>query len=133
MLECYCVLAVVDLSAGPTQYGSTQAGDGAVIPSSIPRSWFKWGRDLDTNSPARAYAFQAQVGQLVRTAVTYVFSPDVALDEMDMSDDVLVAVIVLRDHRLYNPLEPGHEFSLQLEKIQEQVQRLALPEQVVLV
>lgn len=121
---------MVDLSAGPSQYGSTQAGDGAVIPSSIPRSWFRWGRDLEANSPARAYAFQAQVGQLVRTAVTYVFAPDVALDEMDMSDDVLVAVIVLRDHRLYNPLEAGHEFSLQLDKVQEQVQRLALPDQV---
>ena len=81
--------AFVDLSAGPSQFGSTQAGDGAVIPSSIPRSWFKWGRGLDANSPARAYAFQAQVAQLVRTAVTYVFAPDIALDEMDMSEQVL--------------------------------------------
>jgi hypothetical protein len=56
--------AVVDLSAGPSQFGSTQAGDGAVIPSSIPRSWFKWGRNLEANSPARTFAFQAQLAQL---------------------------------------------------------------------
>lgn len=121
--------AVVDLSAGPAQYGSTQAGDGAVIPSSIPRSWFKWGRNLDPSSPARAFAFQAQVGQLVRTAVSFVFAPDIALDEMDTTEEVLVALIVLRDHRSYNPLEPGHEFSLELDVLEEQIQRLALPEQ----
>jgi hypothetical protein len=42
---------------------------------------------------------------------------------------VLVPIIVLRDHRKFNPLEPGHVFSLDVEKIKEQVQRLALPDQ----
>jgi hypothetical protein len=42
---------------------------------------------------------------------------------------VLVPIMVLRDHRQFNPLEPGHVFSLDVEKIKEQVQRLALPDQ----
>ncbi len=54
----------------------------------------------------------------------------VALGEMDILEQVLVAVIVLRDHRTYNPLEPGHEFSLDLHAIEAQLKRLALPEQV---
>ena len=49
---------------------------------------------------------------------------------MDILEQVLVAVIVLRDHRTYNPLEPGHEFSLDLNAIEAQLKRLALPEQV---
>jgi hypothetical protein len=48
----------------------------------------------------------------VRTAVSYVFAPDVALDEMDMAEEVLVAVMVLRDHRSFDPLEPGHQVFL---------------------
>ena len=34
------------------------------------------------------YVLQAQVGQLVRTAVSHVFAPDIALDAMDLSDEV---------------------------------------------
>ena len=54
----------------------------------------------------------------MRTAVSFVFAPDVALDEMDMAEEVLVAVMVLRDHRSYDPLEPGHQFSLDLDLIE---------------
>ena len=36
------------------------------------------------------YVLQAQVGQLVRTAVSHVFAPDIALDAMDLSDEVHV-------------------------------------------
>lgn len=123
--------AVVDLSAGPSEFGSMAAGGGAVIAQTLPRSWFDWSTPLGPNSAGRSWRFQAQIIDVVRSAVANVFVPDLAIDQADYSEEVLVALIVLRDHRNFDPLEPGHAFSLDVATIEEQVMLLALPEQPV--
>lgn len=120
--------AVVDLAAGPSEFGSSQAGMGAVIASSLPRAWVDWrpkGGELMQSS----IKFQSFLVSTIRSAISHLFAPDVLLDEIDLSEQVLVAVMVLRDHNQFDPLQPGHEYSMDTELIKAQVERLALPDQ----
>mmetsp|Transcript_42427 Transcript_42427/g.133643 ORF Transcript_42427/g.133643 Transcript_42427/m.133643 type:complete len:847 (-) Transcript_42427:38-2578(-) len=128
---CYDRFAFLDLNAGPTQFGSMRAGEGAVITTSIPRAWFSWGRELEASSPSRTWPLEARLASMVQSAVSHLFVPDVLLDELDGSEEVLVALMVLRDHRNFNPLEEGHAFSIDVKGIEEEVKRLALPDQTI--
>ena len=106
--------AVVDLSAGPSLYGSTQAGEGAVIAGSLPRRYnSKWQPSeeealdkLPSQLRGRSLRFQADLAQVVLSAVRFVFAPDIQFDELDFSEKVLVPILVFRNHRMYDPLEP---------------------------
>lgn len=128
--------AVVDLAAGPSSFGSTQQGAGAVIGASIPRRHFTTWQPQpgEATGPSRlrgrSLRFQAQLAAIVHSAVAHVFVPDVQFDELDFSEKVLVPIIVFQDHRMFDPLAPGHAFSVDVEKIRTEVQRMALPGQV---
>ena len=88
--------AVVDLSAGPSLYGSTQAGEGAVIASSMPRRYHaRWQPSeeerldkIPSQLRARAMRFQAELAQVVLSSVRFVFAPDIQFDELDFSEKV---------------------------------------------
>lgn len=129
--------AVVDLSAGPSLYGSTQAGEGAVVASSLPRRYHtKWqpseAEALDkipSQLRGRALRFQADLAQVILSAVRFVFAPDIQFDELDFSEKVLVPILVFRNHRMYDPLEPGSDFSIDVDAIRSQLERLAMPGQ----
>ena len=129
--------ALVDLSAGPSLYGSTQAGEGAVIGASLPRRYnARWQQSaaeamdqIPSQLRGRALRFQAELAQVVLSAVRFVFAPDIRFDELDFSEKVLVPILVFRNHRLYDPLEPGTDFSIDIEGVKMHLQRLAMPGQ----
>jgi len=70
--------------------------------------------------------FRARLGNLVISAVKYVFAPDVQFDALDFSERVLVPIIVFRNHILFDPLAPGSGFSIDLERIKSEVRCLLI-------
>jgi len=70
-----------------------QAGEGAVTSSSLPRRYNKrWLPSADEVAGAasrlrgRTLQFQAELAQVVTSAVRFVFAPDVQFDELDFSE-----------------------------------------------
>jgi hypothetical protein len=118
--------AFVDLSSGPSEYGPVGGEAAMVTARTLPRtnSVKQWATGVRSSTP-----FQSRLVNLVRSAVRHLFAPDILFDQLDSSDEILVAIIVLRDHRIFDPLAPGHTFSIDVSKIEEQVKRLALPDQ----
>jgi len=132
--------AVADFSAGPTTFGNTQAGEGAVIASSLPRRYHKrWQPSPEelaggvSRLRARALQFQAELASVVTSSVRFLFAPDIQFDELDFSEKVLVPIIVFRDHLMFDPLDesPGHPPMIDVKEIEKQLQRIAMPGQQV--
>jgi hypothetical protein len=69
----------------------------------------------------------------VRSGVRHVLAPDVAggAGDVRLGESVLVPVVVLRDHAGFDPLQPGHPFSIDTAALQREIARLALPDQPV--
>lgn len=67
--------------------------------------------------------FRARLGNLVISAVKYVFAPDVQFDALDFSERILVPIIVFRNHILFDPLSPESSFSIDVERIKAEVRR----------
>ena len=86
----------------------------AVIGTSLPRRYHtKWQPSEDealdkvpSQLRGRSLRFQAELVQVVLSAVRFVFAPDIQFDELDFSEKVLVPILVFRNHRMYDPLEP---------------------------
>mmetsp|Transcript_56015 Transcript_56015/g.137363 ORF Transcript_56015/g.137363 Transcript_56015/m.137363 type:complete len:760 (-) Transcript_56015:34-2313(-) len=123
--------AVVDLSAGPSQFGNSQAGEGTVVPSTIPRRYEQSWAVADARGEDLSAKFQASLANVIISSVKFLFAPDMQFDTLDFSEKVLVPLIVFRDHTFYNPLEQGHIFSIDVEQITREVQRMAMPDQKV--
>lgn len=108
-----------------------------MIGSSLPRRYHaKWQPSEDetldripSQLRGRALRFQAELSQVILSAVRFVFAPDIQFDELDFSEKVLVPILVFRNHRMYDPLEAGSEFSLDVDAIRNNLERLAMPGQ----
>ncbi|GJP77636.1 hypothetical protein CLOP_g7994 [Closterium sp. NIES-67] len=140
---------VIDLSAGPITFGHLDEAEGAVVPGTIPRVRSMFLTDEPTLSsssssaaatahlPARPQSkdyFSGALADVVSSAVEHLFSPDVRFLNVDVSHRVLVAVIVLSNHRLFNPLAPGHAHSVNLHHLEAQITGMLAPgQEVVLV
>jgi hypothetical protein len=74
-----------------------------------------------TLNAAQEMKFRARLGNLVISAVKYVFAPDVQFDALDFSERVLVPIIVFRNHILFDPLAQGSSFSIDLDRIKTEV------------
>ncbi|CAI5467669.1 unnamed protein product [Closterium sp. Yama58-4] len=78
--------------------------------------------------------FSGALADVVSSAVEHLFSPDVRFLNVDVSHRVLVAVIVLSNHRHFNPLAPGHAHSINLHQLEAQITGMLAPgQEVVLV
>lgn len=118
---------VVDLSAGPMVYGPTGAGDGTVGASSIPTITVEEDKGITESS-------LAQLSAVVLSAVRHVFAPDVDCNGQ-YADKVVVPIVVLRNHRRFNPLVAQGtkaEFKIDVPLIREQLESLLLPGQELL-
>lgn len=69
--------SVVDLASGPSQFGNSQAGEGTVVPSTIPRKYAQMWQDAELQGRDLSLSFRASLANIVITAVKYLFAPDV--------------------------------------------------------
>jgi hypothetical protein len=98
---------VVDLSAAPVEYGSSE-GQSAFTASSLP--YFDPAHpDLQTMlAPA-----ETQLAVLITNAVKNVFASDVKFHLIRDETKIIVPIILLRNHDMFDPFkEGGHEYSI---------------------
>lgn len=131
---------VVDLSAGPVVYGPSDVGEGTVSVASLPRidkfydklkslvaSRTGFYQDYTVSSFAQ---IEAHLATTVISAIQYVFVPDIQFPAVQ-AEKVLIPIVVLRNHIDFNPWNKGHHYSIDLDTIREEVNKLVLPNQEV--
>lgn len=64
------------------------------------------------------------LSSVVVSAVQHLFAPDVRVETLDFAQRVLVPVIVLRDHKLFNPLVPGSAHSLDVAALEMEARKM---------
>eukprot|EP01114_Cavostelium_apophysatum_P023378 TRINITY_DN8786_c0_g1_i1.p1 TRINITY_DN8786_c0_g1~~TRINITY_DN8786_c0_g1_i1.p1 ORF type:complete len:710 (+),score=142.99 TRINITY_DN8786_c0_g1_i1:64-2193(+) len=112
---------VVDLAAGPIAYGGTSTNDGVITSQSIVKG---------NRTPIE---LEGQLAALIISAVRYVFFPDIQFSDLPHSDKILIPIVILRNHIIFNPLEGDSDFSIDFNYIRKQVQQMFLPHQSVTV
>ncbi|KAK3236360.1 hypothetical protein CYMTET_53494 [Cymbomonas tetramitiformis] len=145
--------ALVDLSAGPSIFGRVGVPEGTVGPRAVPRlapilaASCHQGNASSADETARQshddakamHAEQMKDAQHVRardmyvigsmsttvmSAVQHLFAPDVRAENLDFAQRVLMPVIVLRNHHDFNPLNPGHAHSIDLDLLEHQARNM---------
>lgn len=98
---------VVDLSAAPVEFGSSE-GQSAFTSSSLPYYDTAHSQVQSTIAPA-----ETQLALLVSNAVKNVFASDLKFHLLRDEPKIIVPIIVLRNHDMFDPLKPaGHEYSI---------------------
>lgn len=127
--------AVIDLSAGPCTYGRIETEEGSISSRTLPRI-----RNLlysKSQSDAADYSshdvFVGQLGALISTAVEHVIAPDVRFETVDMTRRLLISIIVLQNHNRYNIMTRGHNYSIDVEAIKEEVKKMVHQDQEVVI
>lgn len=116
---------VVDLVAGPTQYGRAAAGEGTVSELSLPRITEMNERDLRLFTTELASSVMSSVQTVVASDIMRTDTHGVLRNDAKSGaavgqappERVVIAVISLRDHDDFDPLQNGHESSLDLNAV----------------
>ena len=128
---------VIDVAAGPVEYGTSGASEGTVSRHSFPRldvstitSDFQ---DMPLKLLHRMSEFRAHLTSLAVSAVRHVFLPDLAYEKQHYAEKVLVPIVVLRNHNAFDPLHRVANFSIDIPLITSRIKELALPGQEIVV
>ena len=134
---------VFDLSAGPCSLGMAQASEGTVSAASVPQIHAALqggarGRARREADPAVAAEhdlyhthFMAQLAAVLLSAVRHVVAADLTACAVADFDELIVPLLVLRNHDQFDPLVAGHPFSLDVPRLTGQLRKLLLPGQTV--
>ena len=134
---------VFDLSAGPCSLGMAQASEGTVSAASVPQIHAALqggarGRARREADPAVAAEhdlyhthFMAQLAAVLLSAVRHVVAADLTQCAVADFDELIVPLLVLRNHDQFDPLVAGHPFSLDVPRLTGQLRKLLLPGQTV--
>uniref|UniRef100_A0A5B7BXW3 DUF7906 domain-containing protein n=1 Tax=Davidia involucrata TaxID=16924 RepID=A0A5B7BXW3_DAVIN len=117
---------VIDLSAGPCTYGKIETEEGSVSSKTLPRLQnvlFPRGA-VAAGDHSGHDIFNGQLAALVATTIEHVVAPDVRFETVDMTTRLLVPVIVLQNHNRYNIMEKGHNYSMDIQAIEEEVKKM---------
>jgi hypothetical protein len=128
--------AVIDISAGPCSYGRRESEEGSVGYRTVPRLQhllLPRRRSPVVDPSVVKGVFCGQISGLIVSAVEHIIAPDVRFETVDVTQRLLVSIIVLRNHLQYNPLIPGSNFSIDMESIIDQVKKMLQPGQKVVV
>eukprot|EP01087_Luapelamoeba_hula_P014540 TRINITY_DN4275_c0_g1_i1.p1 TRINITY_DN4275_c0_g1~~TRINITY_DN4275_c0_g1_i1.p1 ORF type:complete len:775 (-),score=92.21 TRINITY_DN4275_c0_g1_i1:51-2375(-) len=127
---------VLDISAGPVSYGPSDAGEGAISKASFPqleKFQTKLERAQEQSLGIESFVeIESHLATIVQSAVQYVFVPDIRLAPID-ADKVLVPIIVMRNHNMFNPWIGGHKYSIDLDRIKAEIAQMTLPNQELIV
>ena len=129
---------VVDLTAGPSPHGHTNAKEGTVVSSSFPRvkaSVTEFEQKAAANTPR--HELVAGMTALIMSAIEYVFVPDIGEETVVYAKKVVVPIIIFRDHTQFNPLEKGDlydkelrdERKIDLKTVRAEMEKMLLPDQ----
>ncbi|KAI4334990.1 hypothetical protein L6164_013680 [Bauhinia variegata] len=125
---------VIDLSAGPCTYGKIETEEGSVSFRSLPRlKNVVLPRSTGTADKSSNDIFLGQLSSLISTTVEHVIAPDVRFETVDLTSRLLIPIIVLQNHNRYNIMEKGHNYSINIEAIQEEVKKMLHDGQEVLI
>jgi hypothetical protein len=116
--------AVIDISAGPCSYGRRESEEGSVGYRTVPRLQhllLPRRRSPVVDPSVVKGVFCGQISGLIVSAVEHIIAPDVRFETVDVTQRLLVSIIVLRNHLQYNPLVAGSNFSIDMESIVDQV------------
>ena len=110
---------VLDLGANPCAYGATDASEGALTVGAVPQ--------VTTSAHSQLIG---RLAALLTGAARQVLAPDLRTCTLpDFATELRVPLIALRNHNLFDPLKPGHDLSLDLARLEAQLERLLLPGQ----
>ncbi|KAI3893392.1 hypothetical protein MKW92_051887 [Papaver armeniacum] len=126
---------VVDLSAGPCTYGKIDYEEGCVSSRTLPRLYnliFPKG-SMAASVPSTHNIFMGQLGALISTTIQHVIAPDIRFETVDLARRLLVPIIVLRNHNLYNVMDEGHNYSIDVQAIEAEVKKMVSAGQEVVV
>lgn len=125
---------VLDISAGPAIRGMAGATEGAVSSQTIPQvsSVLQGGASATTvrasdTAAAAEHALGhshllARLTTLVVSAVRHAIVPDMRSCVLaPPSERLVVPIVVLRNHRAFDPLVPGHARSLNVARLREAI------------
>lgn len=120
---------VLDLSAGPVTLGRGQASEGTVSIASLPilrpqLQGGEQGRARREESATNKAAFDlhhthfvAQLTTCLLSAVRSLIAPDASTCDLPHFEQLVVPIVVLVDHNRFDPLEPGHRHSIDLQQL----------------
>lgn len=117
-------LVVLDASAGPATFGSSRPGEGTFTENSVPKI-----ATMDPNSQMHRWVVAAHLVQLVVSAIQNVFAPDVSFEELDFSVEVLMPIMIFRDHDEYSLLDRQRLHHLDQTKLAKMLEQVSLPGQ----
>ncbi|XP_076914279.1 uncharacterized protein LOC143573233, partial [Bidens hawaiensis] len=116
---------VVDISAGPCTYGRLETKEGSVSSKAIPRL----RNVMYTQGPTADKFithdnFVGQLAALIGVITEHLISPDIRFVTVDLATRLLVPIIVLQNHNRYNIMEKGHNYSINIQAIEDEVKRM---------
>ncbi|KAK9068345.1 hypothetical protein SSX86_012456 [Deinandra increscens subsp. villosa] len=116
---------VVDISAGPCTYGRLETEEGSVSSKTIPRLrnvMYPPGSTADKFTTHDI--FVGRLSALIGIIVEHIISPDVRFVTVDLAMRLLVPIIVLQNHNRYNIMEKGHNYSIDIRAIEDEVKNM---------
>ncbi|KAI3737884.1 hypothetical protein L2E82_27899 [Cichorium intybus] len=116
---------VVDISAGPCTYGKLETEEGSVSTKTIPRLrnvMFPKGPTADQFITHDN--FVGQLSALIGIIVEHLVAPDVRFETVDLAMRLLIPIIVLQNHNRYNIMDKGHNYSIDIKAIEDQVKNM---------
>uniref|UniRef100_A0A803N2B2 DUF7906 domain-containing protein n=1 Tax=Chenopodium quinoa TaxID=63459 RepID=A0A803N2B2_CHEQI len=126
--------AVIDLSAGPCTYGKIETEEGSISSRTLPRIRNMFSKELSAAAVHLSHdVFVGQLGALITTTVEHVLAPDVRFESVDMTRRLLIPIIVLQNHNRYNIMTKGHNYSIDVEAIKEEVKKMVHQDQEVVI
>ncbi|XP_021730361.1 uncharacterized protein LOC110697296 [Chenopodium quinoa] len=126
--------AVIDLSAGPCTYGKIETEEGSISSRTLPRIRNMFSKELSAAAVHSSHdVFVGQLGAVITTTVEHVLAPDVRFESVDMTRRLLIPIIVLQNHNRYNIMTKGHNYSIDVEAIKEEVKKMVHQDQEVVI
>lgn len=122
---------IVDLTSGPCMRGIGESGEGIVSISIVPSLHFESKEETGDKRLVSAH-FSSQLVALIVSAVRTVFVPDMrTAHAVEPFEKVVVPLIVLRNHREFDPLtvDPSSEYYINATAIHDQIHQLLMPHQ----
>ncbi|KAK8970315.1 hypothetical protein KSP40_PGU003117 [Platanthera guangdongensis] len=118
--------AVIDLSAGPCTYGKIETEEGSVSYRALPRLKniiFTRGSNAVSVGSTNDL-LMGHLGALVSTTIEHVIAPDIRFETVALTTRLLIPVIILQNHNRYNLLQAGHNYSIDIQGIEQEVKKM---------
>ncbi|KAK8938511.1 hypothetical protein KSP39_PZI011277 [Platanthera zijinensis] len=118
--------AVIDLSAGPCTYGKIETEEGSVSYRTLPRLKniiFTRGSNAVSVGSTNDL-LMGHLGALVSTTIEHVIAPDIRFETVSLTTRLLIPVIILQNHNRYSLLQAGHNYSIDIQGIEQEVKKM---------